>query len=96
MAGDRRDDRLKLEPGDVAPAALLVAGSEQLIIKVAAPTQELLQIEGLSYQQVAPGVIRAAVALGAAVDAGEAGRRLLSLRGRLDRQSVASAIEWPR
>ena len=95
MAGDGRNERLKLEPGDVAPAALLVAGSEQLIIKVAA-TQELPRIEGLSYQQVAPGIIRAAVMSGAAVDPGEAARRLLSLRGRLDRQSVASAIEWPR
>jgi hypothetical protein len=89
MAREHSSDRLE-------PAALLVAGSEQLVTKTAASgaTRDLPQIEGLECRQVAPGVIRAAISPGAVATAEEAAQRLLRLRGRLDRLSVASAIEW--
>lgn len=94
--GGRSDsDWLKLlELADAAPAALLVAGSEQLLAKTAAVSATLPQLEGLEYQQVAPGVVRATIAVDAACDPDEASERLRSLRRRLDAQSVASAIEW--
>jgi hypothetical protein len=89
MAREHRIDRL-------GPAALLVASSEQLVIKTAAActTQDVPQIEDLECRQVAPGVIRAAISPGAGTGAEVAAQRLLSLRGRLDIQGVASAIEW--
>ena len=85
----------------VSIAALLVAATEQLVADAAAACAQLPQIEGLEYQEVAPGVIRAAVSsssstAGATTDQQVAAGAfaLDDLRKRLDAKSIATAVEW--
>jgi GTPase SAR1 family protein len=77
------------QAGDVAIAALLVAGTERLVLDSAAACSVLPCIDGVDCREVAPGVVRVS-----AVDKQAAADKLSQLRGRLDAKSVASAVEW--
>lgn len=86
----------RVDGGEVSAASLLVASEKALVADVAAACAQLPQIEGLTYQEVAPGVIRAVAAPGgASTEQVAAGAFALDdLRRRLDAKSIASAVEW--
>ena len=77
------------EAGELVAVALLVGGTERLVVDAAEACGVLPRIDGVECQEVAPGVIRATVAPKHA-----AAGALSQLRDRLDAKSVASAVEW--